>query len=60
MGLFQVLYLGTMSLSVTLVLVPLIPFMLPVLGFYVSLVGAAMFGSTYRQSREMTKKGKSK
>lgn len=56
LGLFQVLSFGIMSLSVTIVLGLLIPFLMPALGFYVGLVGAAFFGRTYRQSREMLEK----
>jgi hypothetical protein len=49
-GLMGVLYLGVMLGYYTLVLCFLIPFVVAPVGLYVALVGAALFGGTYREN----------
>ncbi len=49
-GLLTVLYTGSMLLYATMILCFLIPFLVAPIGFYVALVGAALFGETYRES----------
>jgi hypothetical protein len=51
-GLFAILYFCIMMLYFTVVLCFLLPFLLAPLGFYLMLVGAAVFGQTYRDSLE--------
>jgi hypothetical protein len=48
-GLMAILYFLTMMVYYTMVLCCLIPFLGATLGFYLSLVGAAMFGHAYRE-----------
>jgi hypothetical protein len=52
-GLMGMLYLALMLVYYTLVLCCAIPFLSGPIGFYLLLVGAALFGRTYRESREM-------
>lgn len=49
-GLMGILYFVTVMTYYTCVLCCLIPFLAAPLGFYLSLVGAALFGQTYRDS----------
>ena len=49
-GLGAVLYTGAMLLYSTMVLCVLIPFLVAPIGFYVALIGAALFGGAYRES----------
>jgi hypothetical protein len=49
-GLVGVLYLGMMLGYYTLVLCFLLPLLVAPVGFYVALVGAALFGGTYREN----------
>jgi hypothetical protein len=49
-GLMAVLYVGVILGYYTLVLCFLVPILVAPIGFYVSLVGAALFGQTYRDS----------
>ena len=49
-GLFAVLYSGVMLAYFTIILCCLIPILMAPLGLYVLLVGAALFGETYRES----------
>ncbi len=50
MGLVGVLYLVTMMAYYTVVLCFLIPLLAAPIGFYLALMGAALFGGTYRES----------
>jgi hypothetical protein len=52
-GLMGVLYIGMMLGYYTLVLCFLLPFLAAPIGFYVSLIGAVLFGRTYRDSVAM-------
>lgn len=49
-GLIAIFYFGSMLAYYTLILCCLIPLLGAPVGFYVSLVGAALFGQTYRES----------
>jgi len=49
-GLMGILYFVTVMTYYTCVLCCLIPFLAAPIGFYLSLVGAALFGQTYRES----------
>jgi hypothetical protein len=49
-GLIGILYMGSLVLYSTMILCFLIPLVMAPLGFYLSLVGAALFGETYRES----------
>jgi hypothetical protein len=49
-GLMAMLYVGVILGYYTLVLCFLVPVLMAPIGFYVSLVGAALFGQTYRDS----------
>ena len=49
-GLGGILYLALIMIYYTFVLCCFIPFLAAPFGFYVSLVGAALFGQTYRES----------
>jgi hypothetical protein len=52
-GLMGILYLAVTLMYSTLVLCCAIPFLTAPVGFYLLLVGAALFGRTYRDSRGM-------
>jgi hypothetical protein len=52
-GVTGILYLALMILYYTMVLCCLIPFVMAPIGFYLSLVSAALFGQTYRESISM-------
>lgn len=52
-GLMGILYLALMLMYYTLVFCCAIPFLSAPIGFYLLLVGAALFGRTYRESRQM-------
>jgi len=52
-GLMGILYLALTLMYYTLVLCCVIPFLSAPIGFYLLLVGAALFGRTYRESRGM-------
>jgi hypothetical protein len=49
-GLLTVLYTASLLLYSTMIFCFLIPFLLAPIGLYVALVGAALFGQTYRQA----------
>jgi hypothetical protein len=49
-GLMAVLYAGSMLLYSTMILCFVIPFLTAPISFYLSLVGAALFGETYREA----------
>ncbi len=49
-GLTGLLYLASVLASYTLILCFLIPFLMAPIGLYISLVGAALFGQTYREN----------
>ncbi|MGD8399267.1 MAG: DUF4013 domain-containing protein [Anaerolineae bacterium] len=49
-GLLAVLYVAALLFYSTMILCFLIPFLVAPIGFYLALVGAAVFGETYRES----------
>jgi hypothetical protein len=51
LGLFTLVYVATMLPYMTLVLICLIPVVASLLGYYLLLVAAALFGLTYREAR---------
>lgn len=53
LGLAGVLYLGAMLAYYSLIGCFLIPFLAAPLGFYLALVGVALFGATYRESLDI-------
>jgi hypothetical protein len=53
LGLFGLLYLLMMMAYYSILFCCMIPILVAPLGTYLSLVGAALFGATYRESQEM-------
>jgi hypothetical protein len=52
-GLIGLLYMGAMLAYMTLILCCLVPLLMPPIGLYLGLIGAALFGQTYRESAEL-------
>ena len=52
-GLIGMAYIGFMLAYSTLVLCCLLPFLMAPFGLYVTLVGSALFGQTYRESQAL-------
>jgi hypothetical protein len=50
MGLFAILYYAVSLAYTTVILCFVIPLLMAPIGFYLSLIGAALFGQTYRES----------